>query len=399
MYLYFDKYGVNTTKIPHGEFIRQDNPINLYVCFPLGFFENEENIAKWVVEVSFEKIDGTKTISYNLEFKGRRKFYKLKESEITFDLIDGKSYYTYHSNIMGVTDLPGRLKCIVNVYNVTNETNNFQEIVELFVEKTLGLNQPILTIKPSQYDILIKEYKTLQSKIQEFLLKPFIFNVSHLPEIISDPNDENYNFEEIRGYLYVLNGEYEVVDRLPTLPIDDFFGNKVYKYDNKFYYIQLKNDDIKEAIEIEDFEKIKGRVYNLDENANWVFVNRDIREVIGQINDNSSAETIYGVRKYTEEKIDDLKKYSDDKFVEKFKVPNSIYATNENGEIYPLPRENLAPDAFLRYKNVASFPNRGEFDKIYLDEENEIIYYWNGNLYCKINDIHKQILIINGGAE
>ena len=167
MYLYFNKSGELTTKIPHGEIPRQGNSLNLYVCFGLDFFDGEITRPNYVISAEFIKPDGTKVGPFNLNYQGEKQFEKLKTSEITYDLISGEFYHTYFDNISGSHfNIPGDYSLFVNVYNNKNSSNGYAEKVDFFVERTFGYNQEDITIDLEQFDILQKENKDIYAKIQ-----------------------------------------------------------------------------------------------------------------------------------------------------------------------------------------------------------------------------------------
>ena len=165
MYLYFNKKGELTTKIPHGEPLRQGNNLNLYVCFPLDF-KDEENMNSWSAFVQIIKSDGsTSGVEYYLKNEGVKVFNKLKDSEITYDLIDGESYHTFFASIPKVTNLPGDLDLSISL--AKNDVVERVETATLFVEKTVGLNKPDITIDEDQFEILKEEYKKVNQRYDE----------------------------------------------------------------------------------------------------------------------------------------------------------------------------------------------------------------------------------------
>ena len=173
MYLYFNKSGELTTKIYHGEIPRQGNPFKLHVCFDLDFFNSEAEKLSHSVSVEIIKPDGTLTIAYGVEYQGEQIFEKLKDSEVTYDLIPGESYHTYFKDIPGnIFNIPGNYKACVNIYKSSNtggnitQTNNYTENVDFFVERTVGYNVEEITIDEEQYDELKKEYLNVFAKTE-----------------------------------------------------------------------------------------------------------------------------------------------------------------------------------------------------------------------------------------
>lgn len=389
MYLYFNNEGKATTKIPHGEIIRQGNNINLYICFPLNFFDKnglaQENFS---VGIKFKLPDADKTITAELpmDFQGVKKFYKLKDSEITYDLIDGKNYLVYYRNIAGVTDFYGDANGIV-VFNELDENNTiinstYPEIFNFFIEKTVGYGNKSSNINLNQYKLLQDAISVVSKELERLKLLNTVFSVSYLPDVVYDAKNEKYNLHEFINKLYILNGSFIDVDTLPTEAIQI---NQVYKCENKYYRIKIINDEEYEFVEIVDFETTIGRIYKILEDGNWICINRDIREVIGKDGD-TNLETLYG-----------LKKYIDDNFAPKMTSPDSIYATDSKGDTIAIPQKDLKPDIIKRYTHSTDFPTIGEDGRFYISEYDDTMYYWTGDKYQRISSGDEDFDIIDGG--
>lgn len=393
MYLYFNNEGKATTKIPHGEIIRQGNNINLYICFPLNFFDKnglvQENFSVGI-KFKLPDLDGTITAELPMDFQGIKKFYKLKDSEITYDLIDGKNYLVYYRNITGVTDFYGNANGIV-VFNELDENNTiinstYPETFNFFIEKTVGYGNKSSNINLNQYKLLQNAISVVSKELERLKLLNTVFSVSYLPDVVYDAKNEKYNLHEFINKLYILNGNFIDVDTLPTEAIQI---NQVYKCENKYYRIKIINDEEYEFVEIIDFETTIGRIYKILEDGNWICINRDIREVIGRETDETD-QTLFGLK-------NNLIKYVDDNFPKYITEPNMVYGTNSEGNTVPIPHDELKPNIILRYQHFNFFPTVGEMGKFYISEYDSVMYYWDGIKYQRISNGEEDFDIIDGG--
>ena len=184
MYLYFNKQGIPTTKIPHGQILRQGNDLNLYVCFPIDYKENWDG---WILTVDLIFADGSKyPFELGMDKIGLKVFNKLKDSEITYDLKDGLEYFTF-TRIIKDIKIPGDL--ILNfVLHKDEEPSEVLGSVTLFVEKTLTKKKQNLTIDKDQFDILEKEYHEMMTKYQ--ILKDIKVDKTKENNIVYGRNNE-----------------------------------------------------------------------------------------------------------------------------------------------------------------------------------------------------------------
>ena len=146
MYIYFNNQGVLTTNIPHGVPVRQNNPLNLYVCFsPDYFFEKQKNYEEWSAIATVVLPDGrigasnVDTLSTNNDLV--QTFYKTVDSEITYDLEDEAPYLIYRFKFSAeqATKISGKIKIVITLYN----TNDLTDTIVLspaivYVEKTIN---------------------------------------------------------------------------------------------------------------------------------------------------------------------------------------------------------------------------------------------------------------------
>lgn len=109
MWIYFNKQGNLTAKIPHGEIIRQNSTFNFYIAIDKEYFREFFNTSikpfeSYTLEQLVNKIN--ETFEANLTILGVdistsltmeiKEFYKIKSTEITYNFEHGKQYLTYH---------------------------------------------------------------------------------------------------------------------------------------------------------------------------------------------------------------------------------------------------------------------------------------------------------------
>ena len=181
MFLYFNKQGELTTCIPHGEIPRQGNPLNVYVTLDRNFFQNKipNTPDGWKVKISVVHSESEITEGFPADYLGLIKFKKTNDSEITYDLVNGNSYYTFWYKIPAQysTDEYGDKKILVTLYTKKiladgsyseTETEKYnQEVYDFHVEKTFGNSSISNTISKNQYKILLERIDKLANEEQE----------------------------------------------------------------------------------------------------------------------------------------------------------------------------------------------------------------------------------------
>lgn len=182
MYLYFDKKGVLKTQIDHGDKVRQGSPLNVYVCLDQNFFDNlcavygyanqYKTISNWLMSLQIQAsndavtyvdagenpglfYDGGTDDDTPGDTPGLVAFEKAFDNEITYDLIPGEYYITYHFNVSPTssTNYGTSLKLIFTLNS--NDYNYALAAVVVDVEKTLGSFKT--NINSTQYSKLMGE--------------------------------------------------------------------------------------------------------------------------------------------------------------------------------------------------------------------------------------------------
>lgn len=99
MYLYFDKQGTLKTAIPHGQPVRQGSDLHLVVCLDPDFFSDPVTKDNWQLQLFLTLPNGENRLGTGIlpdvVPTSTTIFTKTVDSEITYDLIDGNSYWMY----------------------------------------------------------------------------------------------------------------------------------------------------------------------------------------------------------------------------------------------------------------------------------------------------------------
>ena len=160
MYIYFNSSLEPTTVIPHGEILRQGGDLNVYVCFDEEVQTAGKSISCSVIHN--ESVIGT---PHFLDYIGNRVFYRTKDSEVIYDLVEGQSYQTYHTKFYPneATEEFGNITLSFEFIDPKGKVTK-TAAVKTYVEKTIGYSKPKIEITPSQYDQLIKEIQKIDAK-------------------------------------------------------------------------------------------------------------------------------------------------------------------------------------------------------------------------------------------
>lgn len=200
MYLYFNKKGILTTILKRNEVPRQNNVLNFKIAFDEDFNINNDKTVyisfKTARQKSFE-VENTiagNNVPYN------EIFTKISENEMTFDLVEGKTYtiYEYNDTNKLATNFYGKTEILIVVKN-TNGVELFQGKFNIFVEKTVGDANPNITL--TQYEEIMRnfnEYTNQYNNFQKHIVDKLDENYVHVSKeqrtnILNhiDDNDEN----------------------------------------------------------------------------------------------------------------------------------------------------------------------------------------------------------------
>ena len=179
MYVYFNNEGVLKTTIPHGEPVRQGSNLNLYICLEPDFFTSKnENIEDWTVNVDLilpnEKIGTTKLLTTKVNnIPETIIFQKTNDSEVTYDLKNGKDYLCYEFSFTPETSTvyAGTLIAAISLIKIdmvdgvviSKDTKYFGN-ANIFVEKTFGYGKRIVDESNLHYQNLVDQINDLNIK-------------------------------------------------------------------------------------------------------------------------------------------------------------------------------------------------------------------------------------------
>ena len=181
MYLYFNKQGILTTKLIHGEPVRQGSYLNLYVLLDEDFFDDiipgtEPEIYCQFVFPNGATLDTQDAPNMTSPFMNKNPqkdyiFQKTDDSEVTFDLIEGKKYirYGWRYTPEQATYLCGILTACISIHKYTRDDENRLQTTdinyfgkaEINVEETLGN-------KRKKYDVTEAYYEKINKLLKEF---------------------------------------------------------------------------------------------------------------------------------------------------------------------------------------------------------------------------------------
>ena len=153
MWIYYNQFGNLTTKIPHGEVIRQGATFNFYIAIDKLYFKEsiEEStnrdflsftlneIKDWInnyVIATFKIKDTTIETSIIAEVM---QFRKLKTSEMVFDLIDKGNYIVFHfTGEHSLLTNFGNYEAVFKLEDKYSDSTKTMGLINFYVEKTYG---------------------------------------------------------------------------------------------------------------------------------------------------------------------------------------------------------------------------------------------------------------------
>ena len=226
MYLYFDKSGVLKTSISHGEIPRQGNPLNLFLCFDRDSEFTDFNLHEYTFEISFTYPDGTKSITFPISLSekannlGIKKFEKLVESEVTYNLIPGNYYRMFYCGFTAGEATKQYGKLIIHIAVFHSGSLKYQQNASIYIEKTLGNMDDNGFITPTEYDYLLQlvnkyiiEFNSLQPVMGVEALpgvdnadKKFIYRVKE-NDVYKYYNFDGTSYNELATFKYIENIE------------------------------------------------------------------------------------------------------------------------------------------------------------------------------------------------
>ena len=185
MYLYFDKQGVLTTQIPHGEIVRQSGTFTMHFVFENDYdFVNQHTLTiafKRPGEKDFGIFRYITTNQPRIEI-----FKKIKPSEVTYSFVEGQAYKIYEfvcDELVAATERAGEVQAVVRILDknslnhgkVSVENIIAQGLIQFHVERTFGIPYSN-TISPSQYSYLLAYISQNIEGIKGAYIKDITYN-------------------------------------------------------------------------------------------------------------------------------------------------------------------------------------------------------------------------------
>ncbi len=199
MYLYYDKTRTLKTTIAHGEPIRQNSDVNIFVCLDYDFFNNiqildEQKIktSEFYASVTYENGKfGANNVSSSIpEFSP---FEKINTSEMTYYLVNGEYYWTYQFKFgyKEISLYPGKI--YFNISLIVDGKQYTFSTAELFVEARTGLPEVDESIAQTQYDEFVMNLNKLSNRVT---IIEQTGGGSGLPSKLSDLTNTEWIFNE-----------------------------------------------------------------------------------------------------------------------------------------------------------------------------------------------------------
>lgn len=214
MYLYFNKKGNLTTAIPHGEKVRQGGYLNLVVCLDSDFFLEKGDGWTCNVELSFP--NGKLGTTFIADDEARHGiFEKVSDSEVTYDLVDGRDYLMYEFRFAPeqATTEAGKIDALVSIVKTNADLTkqgtakdvyetdlNYFGRAEIYVEKTFGYNKRVIDESSLHYKNLMKNINNLDSRKM------------NKDQVIEEIENRSTDREEVAGIIESYMEEAELLD-------------------------------------------------------------------------------------------------------------------------------------------------------------------------------------------
>ena len=170
IWLYYNKKGSLISKIQHGEVVRQKGSFDLRIAFEdpkvlegkkawIAFKAPGSNIS------NFSALGTDETLDTSI-------FKKIKATEMTYGLEDGKQYNVFAYNVAsdsGYTQKYGTMTVLIKLTDKEDmSVVSFQGSVQLYIEPTYGKEEDNTTITKTEYEELVND---ITNKLSEKLAK------------------------------------------------------------------------------------------------------------------------------------------------------------------------------------------------------------------------------------
>lgn len=309
MYLYFNKNGTLITQINHGDIPRQGANLDVFALVDTSFFDEklDPDLEHWTANIKVIDTRGesvvTTVLMTGLNSQGHPEpivFSKANNAEVTFDLVNGQTYYAFEYLIISsptgfpaVTALSGNIKIGIDFIN--SEDSNLDVTcgeATVYIEPVLNASYLRNTINPSQYRQLIYRiehltapdsggnnysiaynlvvnangyqfpgYKFASVSIpiySDYTVKQFQNNLTS--EAVSDT-------EIIKSYLEAITGHNRIPVYDAAKPIGEYV---ICSYDNTVWKLQYDSTNGLLAFKVENIPLIPTKTSDLTNDSGYI---------------------------------------------------------------------------------------------------------------------------------
>lgn len=207
MYIYFNKEGIITTQIPHGEVIRQGGTFTLSF-----FFEGIEDVSQYSLSIAFkrpgDKEFGTIWPISTAYPSSNEPFKKIRSNEMTYSFVEGKKYklYDYECNLLtGASEKYGNVQALVKLCDENSLTFNesspqsvkkviVEGLIQFYVEKSYGDNYNT-NITMDQFNALLTYLNSGIDGIKKSYIKSINYEQKTFKITVTKQNDETLEID------------------------------------------------------------------------------------------------------------------------------------------------------------------------------------------------------------
>lgn len=239
MYVYYNKEGKLKTIIPHGAPVRQGDDLDLYVCFDADYFDDKPYID-WVLNVDLILPNGNRgtTNAVPVDYPASPEvFHKTHDSEITYDLVEGRSYWTYHFHFEPeqATIFAGKL-----IGNAHSHRVVATPVTEILV------TIKFLTQSVVEDEVGRRQIEIVDTEYQDDIKSGYILKAQNGDEARVEIEDDEYYIVYQHDSIFDLTAVNNTISITPTLVetiVTNYQGNIDIYVETTFGYSQLIVDE------------------------------------------------------------------------------------------------------------------------------------------------------------
>ena len=290
IWLFYSKKGNLISKVPNGNSIRQGGSFTLIFAFEDDNYMEHKNFS-----VSFQRPgDKNQTISYPFGETEPIQFKKYKPNEITYGLIDGKTYNVYREVFdpsSGITTKYGSLNVIAKIKSEEDEDLVYYEgAVQLYIEPTYGKSEDNSFISRTESEQLTDLINNIaNAKLNKVNGEASLLKITTTPLAPEHAVRKDY-VDEVDAKKLNKVGDIAKDLKVEKTPTDDLdVVNKIH-LDNKLinYIYAEDNSLIKNGVKINP-QTLADVVYLKEQGVYGITVAGKIAEIIKSIEDLQGA--------------------------------------------------------------------------------------------------------------